>query len=276
MRGDGLAGPGGADFLCSVVAQGEDEIHFGRAGICEFGPTFAAKSLGGQMGTFELAQSSGMYKSARVATCAMRGEGRPSFLAEDRFGHDGAGRIPGTEKEHVILRRHCAANPLIQHMRLSACEQVRLKRHICQDTYIVYWRRGKETEKDGDGPIHGHAFPGAGGRDAAAAFEPDRGAGDLRLLFCGNSADQPAENFAASRVPATYGNHRGEARGEVDALPAGDAGGSGRRQHLARNAETFEAEAGNAQGQFAAQLRVLRTAEIRTSARRSTTDPTEP
>src|SRR6185437_8112453 len=161
-------------------------------------------------------------------------------------------------------------------MRLSACEQVRRNKYICQGTYIVYWRHGKETEKDGDGPIHERAFPGAGGRDAAAAFEPDRGAGDLRLLFCGSSEDQPAKNFAAPRVPAPRGNHRGEARWEVDALSAGDAGRSGRRGHLARNAETFEAEAGNAQGQFAAQLRVLRAAEIRTSASRSATDRAEP
>lgn len=146
--------------------------------------------------------------------------------------------------------------------------ETKLEKHICQGKYIVYWRHAKTTDER----IHGYTFPGAGGCDAAAPFESDRGPGDLRLLFCGNFTDQPAENFAAPRVPAPGGTDRGAARRQMDALPAVDAARSRGREHPARDLETFEAEAGNAEGQFAAQLRVLRAAEIRIAAGRAATD----
>ena len=44
MRRHGLAGPDRADFLGSVVADGEDEVQFGRAGTGEFLPSFTAQA----------------------------------------------------------------------------------------------------------------------------------------------------------------------------------------------------------------------------------------
>src|SRR5690242_12979092 len=143
--------------------------------------------------------------------------------------------------------------------------KARPEKHICQSTYIVYSRHAKRADR----AIDGRAFPGTGGRDTAAAIEPDRRPGDMCLLLCGDFANQPAEDFAASRVPAPGGTDQGEARRQMDALQVVDAARSRGREHPARDIETFEAEPRNAQGQFAAQLRMLRAAEIRAAAGRS-------
>jgi hypothetical protein len=106
MRRHRLAGPDRAGFLCGVVAEREDEVHFGRTRFCEFVPTFAAQAFSGQMGGFELTQGSGMNESRRVASCTVRGVRGLSFLAEDGFGHDGARGISGAEEEDVITVGH--------------------------------------------------------------------------------------------------------------------------------------------------------------------------
>jgi len=121
MRGNGLAGPDGAGFVGGVVANGENKIHFRRIGRCEFIPTFAAETLGGQASDFELAQGPGMNTSNGVAAGAIRREGGRAAFVEDGFGHDRAGGISGAEEEDVIAGRHgvCPLGCLHDHMRLS-------------------------------------------------------------------------------------------------------------------------------------------------------------
>jgi hypothetical protein len=74
MRGDGMAGPDGADFLGSVITDGDDEIKFGRIGLGEFIPGFAAQGEGGQSGGFHLTKRRGMGGAFGMAACAVGGE----------------------------------------------------------------------------------------------------------------------------------------------------------------------------------------------------------
>src|SRR5882724_2632966 len=48
-----LSGPNGAYFVCRVVANGENEIHFRRIRFCEFIPAFAAQTRGGKFCRFQ-------------------------------------------------------------------------------------------------------------------------------------------------------------------------------------------------------------------------------
>src|SRR5258706_5406574 len=56
MSGDRLARPHWTDFICRVVAHGENEIHSRRIGPRKFIPTLAAKALGRSAGKFNLFQ----------------------------------------------------------------------------------------------------------------------------------------------------------------------------------------------------------------------------
>ena len=54
VRGHGLAGPDGTDFARGVVANGENKIEFGRAGLRKFIPILAAQTGDRQASEFEL------------------------------------------------------------------------------------------------------------------------------------------------------------------------------------------------------------------------------
>src|ERR1700683_5054054 len=106
MRGDGLAGPDGAGFFRGVVANGEDEVHFWRAGLGEFVPILAAEGRGGKMGRFKLAEGFGANRSRGVAAGAVGSESGAAFMIEDCLGHDGAGGISGAQEERVVGAMH--------------------------------------------------------------------------------------------------------------------------------------------------------------------------
>src|SRR5208282_5353394 len=99
----GMAGPDGADFTGSVVANRDNEIEFGRIGFGEFVPGFAPEAKAGQSGGFELTKRGGMDVAFGMTARAEGGEGGKSFFVEDGFGKDGTGGISGTEKEDVVV-----------------------------------------------------------------------------------------------------------------------------------------------------------------------------
>lgn len=106
MGGHGLAGPEGADFLCRVVTDGEDKIHLGCAGDCEFVPVLAAQIDSRQASCFELFESKRIDAAGGKAARAVGGEVGSAFLVQDGFGHDGAGGVAGAEKENVVVIVH--------------------------------------------------------------------------------------------------------------------------------------------------------------------------
>jgi hypothetical protein len=89
MRGHGLAGPDGTGFLRRVVANGKDKIHFGRCGLGELFPAFAAQAFRRQVRHFNQLQRFGAHHSRRVTSGAKSGENRLAFAVENGFGHDG-------------------------------------------------------------------------------------------------------------------------------------------------------------------------------------------
>src|SRR5579884_2425879 len=49
-----------------------------------------------------------------MATCAIGCEPALAFVVEDRFRHDGAGGVAGTEEKNVVcFIRHCAPNSTV-------------------------------------------------------------------------------------------------------------------------------------------------------------------
>src|SRR6267154_5544685 len=102
MSGDRLARPNGADFICRVVADGENEIHPRRIGLRKFIPTLAAEALGRSAGKFNLFQRLRANNTGRMATRAIRREIWPAFSIQNGLSHDGSCRISGAQKENII------------------------------------------------------------------------------------------------------------------------------------------------------------------------------
>src|SRR5579883_637069 len=58
------------------------------------------------MASFELLQGLGVHLTAGVASRAVGGEATLSALVENRFRHNGTGRVAGAKKQHVVLVTH--------------------------------------------------------------------------------------------------------------------------------------------------------------------------
>jgi hypothetical protein len=67
VRGHGLTGPNGTDFLGGVITNGENEIHTWRCGSRKFFPWLAAQFRGRKFGKFQLPERAGMYCAFRLA-----------------------------------------------------------------------------------------------------------------------------------------------------------------------------------------------------------------
>ncbi len=98
VGGDGLAGPDGADFFGRVIANGEDEVEVGRAGLGKLIPGFAAQTFDRNAGGGDLAQGFRANGPGGMTAGAVGGEGGRAFAVEDGFREDGAGGVAGAEK----------------------------------------------------------------------------------------------------------------------------------------------------------------------------------
>ena len=101
-----MSRPGRADFLGSVVANREDELHLGSAGTREFIPALAAQADCGNARQFKLLQRFGMHRPRGMTFCAVGGEDRLSFVLEDRFGQDGTRRVTRAQEQNVVVSFH--------------------------------------------------------------------------------------------------------------------------------------------------------------------------
>jgi hypothetical protein len=97
-----LAGPYGAHFARGIVTNSEHEIHFRRAGPCEFLPIFAAQTARRESRDFKLSQRFGADNPRRADTRTIASECGPASVVENCLGHDGARGIAGAEKQHVV------------------------------------------------------------------------------------------------------------------------------------------------------------------------------
>src|SRR5438874_10395715 len=74
MRSHGLAGPNGAYFLCSVIANREYKIKMRCARLCKFIPALAAQPFGRQPRPLQYLDRLRPNLPCWMATCAERGE----------------------------------------------------------------------------------------------------------------------------------------------------------------------------------------------------------
>src|SRR5882762_3975228 len=93
-----LSGPNGTHFLGGVVANGENEIHLRRSGLCELFPVLAAQAFHGQACQANQLESFRTHDSRRVASRAESCEKRPALTVENCLGHDGTSRIPRAQE----------------------------------------------------------------------------------------------------------------------------------------------------------------------------------
>src|ERR1035437_1954800 len=106
VRGHRLSRPQRAGFLGGVVANREDEVHRGSAGTPEFVPAFTAQAGGGDACHRKLLQRFGTNRPGRMTSSTVGGECRPSFVVEDRVGHDGARRVSRAQEQNVVMSFH--------------------------------------------------------------------------------------------------------------------------------------------------------------------------
>ena len=90
----------------SVVADSKDKIHLRRSWLGEFFPAFAAQSHYRKARGLQLRQRLRADKTSRMAPRTVGLEARSPFVPENAFGQDGAGRIPGTQKQNVVVVFH--------------------------------------------------------------------------------------------------------------------------------------------------------------------------
>ena len=106
VRGHRMSRPNGAGFFRSIVANREDEVHFGSSGLREFVPTLTAQPGGGYVSQLELLDRFRTNRARGMASRAVGDEDRLSFVVEDRFGHDGTGGVTGAQKKNVEVNGH--------------------------------------------------------------------------------------------------------------------------------------------------------------------------
>jgi len=106
MGGHRLTGPYWANFIGSVVANGEQEIELWGIGFREFVPTFAAIAARWNVRDLKLAQCFGAHFSCRVTASAISGELWASLEVHDPLSHDRTRRVPRTEEQDVVMGVH--------------------------------------------------------------------------------------------------------------------------------------------------------------------------
>src|SRR5262249_15828780 len=109
MSSHGLARPDRASLTGGIVTDGKDEVDGWSSDQRKLLPTLAAQAFHGYVRNLQLAQRLRPGCSRRMAAGAVSGEVWFSFVVQDGFGHDRAGRIPCTEKQDVIASLHCLA-----------------------------------------------------------------------------------------------------------------------------------------------------------------------
>src|SRR5437667_688213 len=132
MRSHGSAGPNGAYFLCSVIANREYKIKMRCARLCKFIPALAAQPFGRQPRPLQYLDRLRPNLPCWMATCAVRGEIWRASMIQNGLGHNRARRITGTQKQNVVASLHFSVTllprqvissekkPIIQITKLSA------------------------------------------------------------------------------------------------------------------------------------------------------------
>src|SRR6266403_3443534 len=104
----GLPGQIGADLAGSLIADGEHEIHFRRAGLGELVPSLAAHTGRSQVQSFQQLDRERMHAAAREAAGAVTLEPSLAPMLDQRLGENASRRVAGAEKQDVVgaRRRH--------------------------------------------------------------------------------------------------------------------------------------------------------------------------
>src|SRR5208337_2282026 len=106
MRGHRLAGPDGTHLFSRVVANGEDKVHLGRSRLCKLFPVLAAQAIRGQMRQLNLLERLWTNAPRGLASRAIGNKVGAALMIENRFGHDGASRIPCAQEENIVVCLH--------------------------------------------------------------------------------------------------------------------------------------------------------------------------
>ena len=106
VGGCGVSGPVGTDFVCGVVADGDDEVELRRSGLGEFVSRLAARTFDRDADGFELCQRFRPNCARGVAARAVGHEAAVALMVEDRLREDGARGVSGAKEENVIGLGH--------------------------------------------------------------------------------------------------------------------------------------------------------------------------
>src|SRR5258708_5403803 len=104
MGGHRLTGPDRTGFPRGRIANSKDKIHARRSRLAELFPALAAQFIGGKTRGLQLLQRFRPHSAHWMATSAVSGKLRESFMPQNGLGHDGARRVAGTEKENVVTK----------------------------------------------------------------------------------------------------------------------------------------------------------------------------
>src|SRR5579864_1069873 len=107
MRRHWLAGPDWTSLLGCRIAECEHEVHSWCSVSRKFAPALAAKSFRRNPRGLQLAYRERMDDAMRMASRAVRGKPRLSFVVQDSFGENRSRTIPCAQEKHIVVSGHC-------------------------------------------------------------------------------------------------------------------------------------------------------------------------
>src|ERR1700756_1942855 len=134
MSGNWLARPHGTNLVGRVVANGKDEIHFRRAGFRKLIPALTAQIGNWKPDYFQLLDRVRIYTARGMASRAVSGEIRTSFLIQNGFRENRTCGVAGTEKQHVAGHRSTPSARIFRFARPSQIKSSRAGQRIQEGT----------------------------------------------------------------------------------------------------------------------------------------------
>ena len=98
--------PNGTHFFGGVVTNSENEIQLRRGRPGELVPTLAAQIVGRNMCSLKSRQCLRSNHPRRMTSRTISHKARLAFKVENGFSHNRPRRIPGAQKQNVVMGRH--------------------------------------------------------------------------------------------------------------------------------------------------------------------------
>ncbi|RYP44154.1 hypothetical protein DL770_011508 [Monosporascus sp. CRB-9-2] len=102
MGGHGLARPYRTHLAGCLVADGENEVQFGRAVLRELVPALATEPVRRDTELLQGMQRKRVHRTGGVATCGEGLESVATEVVQQTLGQDRARGIAGADEQHVV------------------------------------------------------------------------------------------------------------------------------------------------------------------------------